>query len=825
MIGSCLASAAWADPKPLTWEQIEKLEWLFVHSSRPELKSLDDLASPTAELAQHMLDQNRAQTCFYQGKQVDSVAQRSALWLETLLGQGVNWFRKKGFAPPKRLPLAPENLSNAAKGFATTNSVLVAGCKAAGTYGVHYRCTGQEHANDNNAIAFGSGVNAMFDPASGSLAYIGAAAAHELGHVFTAGAMEGQLRCAQTKTVGGDWVTEGIADALMLDFVDETFEDSEVYRRGVENRFEARFYLHRPAYRPLDWYPLNGPASIADHDAKNIEYAAGSFWLHVMRRHMNDQYNPLATVVREVHKDKGIAYVDEWLDSIDGKLAGLESIFPQYVAELAQYHKWKFNGRLNREKAHKLAFNGCERISASTTDSGGLTLSLAPYSARCVEIVPSSNRGLPFSLSIRTSRSDMAIDDVYLSLAELSGLNTKFDCFQSAQENADAPCLMKPIQFEGNGGVFYRDYHLTDQLAIYDETPLVRVIVSYVPKTMEKTPQDYSDRIIRVNFAAAVSSVSLNDKPASTEESWGGRELAHATYMGGEIASSMVGALGTSVPGIVWGDLNDGSAIETASKLTGFVLRLTTEKSISAGIGGADIGMANGIGSGSWSPGALKSAGIGDHLLISLLKGQSIKAGSVTRDRPLKIEARGTMNNTRYVRLHNRYKSTGALRIIESNKYRIRFAGSVSACEHPPGFEPLNQPRRLTFRGLGKKYVYDANGRCQTETEDFEFTGSIAWPNYRAFGNDMKLTFTENVLRLYQIGGSARPGPMYGPWSNDRGKPMSIFSTMPRRQKRPSLLDLLRSRTTSGLTPSTLLPAGGVVLKQSAVVEQPTAFQ
>ena len=184
-----------AQETALTWDQVGKLRWRFVNTARPELRFSETLRSPSYSLMNHLIFQKDRTTCALGDNQVETLTKATRIELERRLNHAMRWFRDKQFPPPQRLPIGPAYSDLVWYLDTTDQYALIAGCKAADTFGVQYRCSAGQHSEDNNLIAFGSALNRAYDDPDGSPAYLAAASTHELGHLFTAGAMEGPLRC------------------------------------------------------------------------------------------------------------------------------------------------------------------------------------------------------------------------------------------------------------------------------------------------------------------------------------------------------------------------------------------------------------------------------------------------------------------------------------------------------------------------------------------------------------------------------------------------------------------------------------------------------
>jgi hypothetical protein len=415
-------------------------------------------------------------------------------------------------------------------------------------------------------------------------------ATHEFMHVYQNNFSEG-FRAGK----GGNsamWVSEALPDAIALSYLrDQVGGHSAIMRNPsvrrlnpyvatLEERFSYRFYMARPYFLPLNM----SAESITGRDPTTaysgfdfsqaplfrnaiydqIGYGTNGFWLHVAERYLGNRISRVSGLYDRLTvpaMSNVTATVDAFLDANDGPLAGLEHVFPQFLAE---YEGWwddkvDYNG-LTEELWNRIGFAGCEELKLDeVTTSATLEIELAVYSGRCIDVVLSQplaelSPELQFA-AYGPYGADIA-DQLYLAISRIRNAETLGEaplpapntstgdvtCFDQVEQGIlrrGQTCLLDPkqgtIEFTGSGRKLEaRTFNISEIGSTQAGDLRIRLILTSAPEQMFDVDTD----LLASNVGFAVSA----DVAAIEESNSGAASPAGGSGAGGAAAGAAITA-------------------------------------------------------------------------------------------------------------------------------------------------------------------------------------------------------------------------------------------------------------------------------------------
>lgn len=396
-----------------------------------------------------------------------------------------------------------------------------------------------------NRIEVGPAANALVE----RMPTFHLSAAHELAHLVQNNTAPGARspNADHRRAANARWITEGAADAIgVLHARDH--HGGKSYFGPYSDRFYRRFFLARAYNVPLNQphkaqseadYGSSGTAqdrlleSIENSALKNLDYQTNGFWFHVIERYLDGDPKGLHPLYRSMTgaavARNATGLVDRWLDSVDGKLDGLEHVYPQFLAEYASWPAHRFEGRMPDHRWLKLGFGGCHEIEIRPgAGSAAATLPLAEYAGACIRLrVNPADALLRPDIQLRVTGQNDAVDDIYLGWAagaDFKDAPQSRDCYEhverSGRRGGSAPCLLTPR--DGiSGGRYQRYFYLPEIVQAGPREPTEFLLVAtWVPGEIRDARRDF--RIEEIEITASIDSGGVStgagDKtPATTD--------------------------------------------------------------------------------------------------------------------------------------------------------------------------------------------------------------------------------------------------------------------------------------------------------------------
>ncbi|WP_417260520.1 hypothetical protein [Celeribacter sp.] len=392
-------------------------------------------------------------------------------------------------------------------------------------------------ADSANRISVGPAANAL----TKHMPTLQLSATHELGHV-----LQNNLYPKASKPSAmsnARWITEGATDAVAVTHTQELYGGKD-YFGPYANKYYRRFFLSR-AYN----IPLNHPhqtqskagqagskqeqllANIETKTLDLLDYQTNGFWFHILERYLNGNPNGLTSLYKSMSSaavaQNATLLVDKWLDGIDGKLKGLEHVFPQFLTEYASWPSHRFEGHMSEDKWLRLGFGNCVEIHIPAgASSAKTTFQLAEYAGACIKIsVDQVTTLLHPDIQIRFAGPNDLVDDIYLGWAKgnhFNGAPAAKDCYEMTETvGGIAPCLLPPS--DGTSAAQYQRYFFLpkiQQVGPRQDTEFL-LIASWVPSTSADTKRNFRVEDIEITVSLdkgglAAGGSGASKKPAET---------------------------------------------------------------------------------------------------------------------------------------------------------------------------------------------------------------------------------------------------------------------------------------------------------------------
>lgn len=223
----------------------------------------------------------------------------------------------------------------------------------------------------------------------------------------------------------GDWIKEGIPDAIAYYLYTEYFKDQPPGR--IENW--VRFYGSRAYEVPLGVRDKNTLVR-----EENVGYASSSFWRYLAELHYNKKHDPIASLPGPNFEPADFSYLVELLAQthlgnsqrdeyvwLDHTLASsrhigqsLTYILPRFYATIAGYwdhraqSQYTNKGSVDRDKWMLALFNRCHRINLTTRQmSNEVSIEIPELAATCLYIdVTDATSNVNVDIQVRTEADD-----------------------------------------------------------------------------------------------------------------------------------------------------------------------------------------------------------------------------------------------------------------------------------------------------------------------------------------------------------------------------------------------------------------------------------
>lgn len=645
---------------------------------------------------------------------------------------GQNWYARQGFGVPSRRPVGPlvpphpdaGQLTNyfacmdRLTGYLQTTSCVTRGFE------------------DNSLLEVGVEMNKMV--LAGSVPAIAMGAVHEYGHIMQFDYVETvPERCNSPyfQWPPATWVTEGLVDGLAVLYAWDTFRQTQIYTQpfggtGRSAKFLKRFFLLRPYYLPLHWHRFgevkaDGRVGYFNTGVtKQIGYRTNGFWVHLAERYLGgdlSQFSALLGLQPQASSSVRrslINRVDRFIDDRDGgRLSGLEHVFPQFLAELAQWHKHRFEGQLSKASADLDAFDGCETLTLTdAAPTGTLSLDLPKVAGKCVEITVASAATEATLSAMSFGAGDIA-DAFYLALAETTGLQRDFDCY-TAMSRGDpraGPCVFSgATQGRVASGPLQRYMSHPLPAATPGQPITLRLIAANVPGALEP-PQRGPLQKDTFTIVFALENAVMAGRPARAgyARKRGPGSPVRGDQPSGGLDDALVGAVDPLRP------------IEDALSPAEASLSCADEQRRPSfwltGLGAPD---PSGMG---WDEGD-------DTLTVTIAPGASYAPGSTGRFTAI---AAGQIDGVDYA--PGALTPSSSVTITRNDAQAILFQASAHLCAVPPG------------GGAEAARLYGQGGGCRTQERRVSIQGSVAFPRASECGAQPERVATPALNRLNDI--------------------------------------------------------------------------
>lgn len=497
------------------------------------------------------------------------VTQEFADDLLSRFAHAASWLDDQGFSPIGTYARMPEyerleedgvlGLSSNVSYVRTGETVNLVGCDPEIAYFATYN---DGTATSANTIRFGHSAAELHD--ANSLAFR-LTAVHEFMHVYT-------NNFAPAFTIPGrdpHWFSEGLPDAMAIRYVADTeggyssllaHEDIGVWRpesEAMSSRYSKRFYLGRPYFVPLNLAAIYGDGdsslytgasdrlvgAVTELDYRGLGYTTNGFWTHVMERYLDDDPSAYHDLLQNVTSDvdRLMEVTDNWLDSRDGSMTGIEHVFPQFLAE---YEGWwenrvDYNG-MSEARWLDYSFDGCEEIELDHTHSAGLReIEVALNAGRCFDVIltsPVAALKPGVDIAVYAEGEPEIANHLYLALARVRNADTvngnaypdgihgrDYSCYELI-ESGDMPqggCLLDPeqgrIEWSDGNSETARTFNVSEVGNSGVRNVRLRFILSYIDSANIEVGTDMAAQDITV--AVAPSYVELDEGSNSSPKS------------------------------------------------------------------------------------------------------------------------------------------------------------------------------------------------------------------------------------------------------------------------------------------------------------------
>ncbi|MEM1402241.1 MAG: hypothetical protein AAGG55_02815 [Pseudomonadota bacterium] len=428
----------------------------------------------------------------------------------------------------RKLPLIAPYIS------ATGGSVNYFGC----TPTESFLAVNSQHSKDgSNFLRFGRSAELL----GRDEILVDYTSTHELIHIHQNNVAPYKRKALPKADINPDWIIEGIADAVgaRRAHVSHGGYPAIMGRIGPRsNGFYRRLYFLRNYNIPLNFSPnlvgtgVKGKKRLAGYSRaeyqvlsqiemsmlKNLDYETNGFWFHVLDRYLDYNVGGFADLYRRMDTPsltRLTQQVDSFLDGEDGgAMRGLEHVYPQFLAEFANWWEVRTAKRIGETKWLNVAFNGCRDYSLSATAaSKELNIELSEYAGACLDITIDGASAADFTeLQLAVRAEDSLADEVYLGMARIRGSREgEQSCFDVVESRGiqTAPCLIDPRQgilhwkhaAQQKPPMLARSFNVGGVRGKQGQDLFMRIILTRVPSSH----RDLVGELERRRFSVAVS--------------------------------------------------------------------------------------------------------------------------------------------------------------------------------------------------------------------------------------------------------------------------------------------------------------------------------
>lgn len=342
---------------------------------------------------------------------------------------------------------------------------------------------------------------------------------HELAHVVQNNTMPSEYGPGASGASAKS-LTEGSADAIALKAVFDKYGTLPGVLDTIkpETSLRGEFLMRRAYNVPVFFAEIGGELRSGNDKAnalinaidkstqKIFSYEGRPFYYYLIERYFDGNASRFVDVYSEIQaSDSFNIYpkMDHFLDQLDGGVMdGLEHVFPQFLAEYAEWWEDIYKGKLPESHWLNRAFGGCAELPLDPKKNvATATRDFSEFAGGCYDIIISKDLAKRRSeIELLVTSPDGDVNDIYLGVARKTGLKDGDEkCTDARSINFKAPCLTDPHDsvlddpftigdVTINGLV--RGFHIQPFVG-HGETPIIiRVILADVPTDLDAiTPQ------------------------------------------------------------------------------------------------------------------------------------------------------------------------------------------------------------------------------------------------------------------------------------------------------------------------------------------------
>jgi len=630
------------------------------------------------------------------------------------LGLADRWYVRQGFPNPTNRPIGNRALDGNVPGdpvnFAICNLLrpvlfAVGSCYTDNSYPV------ADPNAENSAIQIGRHSNLLAGPGLEPIVTMGAA--HEFAHLLQNNLLaDKSILCGLPEWPNSGWIIEGTADAMSIRYAEGHHTEAELYPYRYAStdpnaRFFRRLFMLRPYYVALDWEP--GTTQASGSPFFLIDYATNGFWYHVTERYLNDTGGNLRPVMdyNRIANQNMIWYLDRFLDARDGRMHGLEHVFPQFLAEIAQWHRHRFRGMLSKSDLDTTVFDGCTTVAVSDgSPSATVTVPMVPVSGACIEVTTNSPAQQQ-TLTLAVRNPEGLANEVFLAYAETSGLPQDFDCYREIETRGARayPCVL----FHVHQGRTSPNASPTRYFTISDAQPVsgpvtYRLVTSYVPRVLRPAEPGIARarRSFELTFTLETAAVAGQPARAGYAEKPGPGSPVRGSQPPGDLADAIVGSVDNAFArtGLTEAELAEVCAVERATPGFNLVRQAVTVSD--------------------------ELDETGDAILVRITPDVGYAPGATGT---FSVSAAGHWEGADHV---PDLADPGSITISRNDEDMISFEGVANTC-------------------LAAIPAYLENGTCAGARRSFGFSGHVALPSESECGTRPREDLTPQMLRLQEL--------------------------------------------------------------------------
>ncbi len=356
--------------------------------------------------------------------------------------------------------------------------------------------------------------------------------AHELTHVMQRSSRLLQTSPAEsTDKPGGDWVNEGMADAVGLQWM--AHRNNGLLRPAAVPEMADTPVGARPYHRPLpisdDHYDTVRPgvkqALIAKH-----HYRTSSFWRFVLERLGGGDTRYFARMLQHAAPTWGGGTRTHWVKWLDDQLRGRSgqslsktfgAFLPEYLSwGFSRFANWGYTGARAKKKEYSIAewlktgFDTCETL--PMTPGGTYTLELrqvAAMSGRCfIAAIKAPGYAVAGLDIIASGPPQKVVDGLHLGVGHAIG-HTTWNCYRATEASGPRRCLQTGRRLKAKDGKARKTWTVQPfRLDGHDEL-FVYLTLSSFPESHGKAWLDRTDTIV---LDVGVRATHLNAQTPTT---------------------------------------------------------------------------------------------------------------------------------------------------------------------------------------------------------------------------------------------------------------------------------------------------------------------